>query len=400
MTKTIDHGTSSATISPWRPVSPLPLLFMACALFTTFLLPAVTPAYAAQPVKLGLILAQTGIAAKEDTPAIQAAQLAVEEINASGGLFGHPVELIIIDNKSTPLGAKKATEQAVRQGVIGIIGAFRSSHSLAMVPVIQKAHIPMITPPSTNPDVTAGSDYVFRACFIDSFQGRVMADFAYRDLRVKSSVVLTNITENYSITLAQFFRDYFNRIGGTVLWEGSYNGTAVDFKDILTRVKELQPEAVFIPGYARDSGLIVSQATAMGIKTVFLGGDAWDEGIVEYAGRALEGSYYSSHWHPDVPYAANDHLKKAFGKRFGNAHIDNMRIPLTYDAVLLFADAVKRSGSLKPSKIRDAIAQTKDFKGASGNITFDKDRNPLGKEASIMKFDDGSWRYYKSFSSP
>ncbi|HQI82390.1 MAG TPA: ABC transporter substrate-binding protein [Deltaproteobacteria bacterium] len=385
------------TLHRTRTLRLLSVLPLVCALI---LAAAGEQARAAHPVKLALIIAETGIAAKEEIPAIQAARLAVEEINASGGLLGHPVTLVVIDNKSTPLGAKKAAEEAVKQGVIGVVGAFRSSHSLAMVPVVQKAGVPMITPPATNPDVTAGSDYVFRACFIDSFQGRVMAELAYRDLGLKTAVALTNITENYSITLTRFFREHFERVGGTFLWEGSYPGTATDFRDILGRVKDLHPDAVFIPGYARDSGLIISQARAMGIDPVFLGGDAWDQGIVEYAGRALEGSYYSSHWHHDVPFAANEHLKKAFRRKFGNAQIDNMRIPLTYDAVMLFADAARRSASLAPRDIRAALAQTKDFKGATGSITFDRDGNPVGKEASIMRFNDGAWRYYKSFSSP
>ncbi len=380
-----------------RAMRHLTVLLAACTLIQAA---AGEQAHAAHPVKLALIIAQTGIAAKEEVPAIQAARLAVEEINASGGLLGHPVTLVVIDNMSTPLGSKKAAEAAVKQGVIGVIGAFRSSHSLAMVPVVQKAGVPMITPPSTSPGVTAGSDYVFRACFIDSFQGRVMAEFAHRDLGLKTAVVLTNITEDYSITLSRFFREHFERGGGTVLWEGSYPGTATDFRDILGRAKELHPDAVFIPGYARDSGLIINQARAMGIDSVFLGGDAWDQGIVEYAGRALEGSYYSSHWHRDVPFPASEHLKKSFRKKYGNAQIDNMRIPLTYDAILLFADAARRSASLTPREIRAALAKTKGFKGATGSITFDGTGDPLGKEVSIMRFNDGAWRYYKSFSPP
>jgi branched-chain amino acid transport system substrate-binding protein len=354
------------------------------------------PVMAQGPVKLALILAKTGIAAQDDIVAIDAARLAVEEINVHGGLLGHTIELLILDNTSTPIGAKMATEQAVKLGVIGMIGSFRSSHSLAMVPVVQKAKIPMITPSSTNPEVTLGSDYVFRACFIDSFQGLIMAEYAYKYLNARKAVILTNANEIYSITLARFFKSNFTMKGGNVLAEEQYPGTSVDFTKILSRVKELRPDVIFIPGYSRDSGLLVNQAVKMGIVSVFLGGDAWDAGISQYAGKAIEGAYQSNHWHSDVPFERNLHLKAAYQKKYGMKITENMRIPLTYDSVYLFADAVKRAGSLSPAKIRDALSRTRDFKGATGTITFDQNRNPVGKEACILKFINGSWTYLKS----
>jgi branched-chain amino acid transport system substrate-binding protein len=348
------------------------------------------------PVKLALILARTGIASQDDIVAIDAARLAVEEINDHGGLLGHPVDLLILDNMSTPIGAKMATEKAVKLGVIGIIGSFRSSHALAMVPVVQKAKIPMISPSSTNPDVTIGSEYVFRACFIDSFQGLIMAEYAYKYLKARKAVILTNANEIYSITLARFFKTSFTMKGGNVLAEEQYPGTAVDFNKILSTVKQLRPDVIFIPGYSRDSGLLINQAVKMGIDSVFLGGDAWDAGISQYAGKAIEGAYQSNHWHSDVPYERNLHLLAAYQKKYGMKIMENMRIPLTYDSIFLFADAVKRAGSLRTEKIRDALSRTRDFKGATGTITFDQNRNPVGKEACILKFRNGSWIYLKS----
>ncbi len=356
----------------------------------------VIPVKAQGPVKLALIISKTGIAAQDDMVAIDAALLAVEEINVQGGLLGHPIELIVLDNTSTPIGAKIAAEQAVKLGSIGIIGSFRSSHSLAMVPVVQKAKIPMITPSSTNPDVTLGSDCVFRACFIDSFQGLIMAEYAYKYLNARNAVILTNANEIYSITLARFFKASFTMKGGTVFAEDQYPGTSVDFTKILSRVKELRPDVIFIPGYSRDSGLLINQSVKMGINSVFLGGDAWDVGISQYAGKAMEGAYQSNHWHSDVPFERNLHLKMAYEKKYGVKIIENMRIPLTYDSVYLFADAVKRAGSLRTEKIRDALSKTKDFKGATGTITFDQNRNPVGKEACILKFKNGAWTYLKS----
>jgi branched-chain amino acid transport system substrate-binding protein len=367
-----------------------------CVLLIMNLPSAAFPSNAQDSVKLALILAKTGIAAQDDTAAIDAARLAIEEINTRGGLLGHTVELLILDNVSTPIGAKMAAEKAVKLGVIGIIGSFRSSHSLAMVPVVQKAKIPMITPSSTNPDVTLGKEYVFRACFIDSFQGLIMAEYAYKYLHARKAVILTNANEIYSITLAQYFKSSFTMKGGNVLAEEQYPGTAVDFTKILSRVKQLRPDVLFIPGYSRDSGLLINQAVKMGIVAVFLGGDAWDVGISQYAGKAIEGAYQSNHWHSDVPFERNLHLKTAYLKKYGLKIIENMRIPLTYDSVYLFADAAKRAGSLNPEKIRDALSRTRDFKGATGTITFDQNRNPIGKEACILRFNNGSWTYLKS----
>lgn len=371
-------------------------VIIVCATLILGLVFFASPLKAQGPVKLALIISKTGIAAQDDMVAIDAAQLAVEEINIQGGLLGHPIELIVLDNTSTPIGAKIAAEQAVKLGAVGMIGSFRSSHSLAMAPVVQKAKIPMITPSSTNPDVTLRSDYVFRACFIDSFQGLIMAEYAYKYLNARNAVILTNANEIYSITLARFFKSSFTMKGGKVLAEEQYPGTSVDFTKVLSKVNKLRPDVIFIPGYSRDSGLLVNQAVKMGIDSVFLGGDAWDVGISQYAGKAIEGAYQSNHWHSDVPFERNLHLKTAYEKKYGKKIIENMRIPLTYDSVYLFADAVKRAGSLSTEKIRDALSRTRDFAGATGTITFDQNRNPIGKEACILKFKNGVWTYLKS----
>jgi branched-chain amino acid transport system substrate-binding protein len=354
---------------------------------------------AAEPVKLAIILAQTGIGADENLPALKTARMAVEEINGSGGFLGRSVELVVVDNASTPLGSRKAAEYAVSQGVIGVIGPFRSSNCLAMASVIREARIPMVTPSATNPEVTQGNEFIFRACFTDESQGKAMAAFARRDLGAGSSVVLTNMTENYCITLAHYFVSNFREMGGKVLWEGAYQGNAVDFKGALAPLKALKPDVVFIPGYPRDSGLLISQAVSAGIHTVFLGADAWDMGVDQYAGASLEGAYHSDQWHADAPNARNRALKALYQKKYGNDGFNSMQIPLTYDSVMLFGDAVKRANSLNPEKIRLALQQTKGFKGAAGSITFDKNRNPIGKNVIIMKFQNGTWRYFKSIGS-
>lgn len=352
----------------------------------------------ASEVKLALILARTGIGADENLPAQMTAELAVAELNAAGGLLGQHIQLVLVDNASTPLGSKKAAEFAVSQGVIGVIGAFRSSHCLAMVPVIRGAGIPMITPCATNPEITLGGESIFRACFTDEFQGRAMARFARRDLGSASAMVLSNMTENYSVGLGRTFAASFAAMGGKVLGEGDYQGNAVDFSPILVSLKRLQPEVVFLPGYPRDSGLLISQAVNAGIRTVFLGADAWDvgAGVDPFAGAALEGAYHSTQWYADAPSARNRALRALYRKRYGPDSFSSMQIPLTYDSVMLFADAVRRANSLKPERITRALQATRGFQGATGSITFDANRNPTGRDVVILKFQNGAWRYCKS----
>jgi branched-chain amino acid transport system substrate-binding protein len=353
---------------------------------------------AADSVKLAIVVAKTGIGADENLPALKATELAVEEINRAGGLLGNSIELVEADTASTPLGAKKAAEYVVQQGVIGVIGAFRSSHCLAMSPVIAAARIPMITPTATNPEVTLGNEFLFRVCCTDEFQGKAAASFAAKNLRASRAVVLANASETYCTALAGYFVTDFTAMGGKVVWTGEYQGNATDFKALLETMKTYNPEVVFLPGYAHDSGLLINQAVGSGIRTVFLGADAWDWGVDQFAGPALEGAFHSTHWYADSALPGNVKLKAKFQKSYGPNGYNDMQIPLTYDAIMLFADAVKRAGTLNPDKIRAALQQTKAFKGAAGSITFDRNRNPVGKDVILMRFQNGAWRYYKSIS--
>lgn len=351
-----------------------------------------------RPVKIALILAETGIAAKDNEPSIRAAALAIEEINAQGGLLGHPVQMIHLDNQSTPIGSKRAAEKALEHDVTAVIGAIWSSHSLPMAEVLQRARVPMITPTSSHPYVTLAGNYIFRVCFSDAFQGRAVARFALKDLDARTAVVLKNINEEYSVTLAKYFEKTFTLGDGKILASYGYKGTAMDFSEWLSEVKKRQPKVVFIPGYSRDSGLAVKQAVRMGIETTFLGGDGWDGSIFKYARNALEGSYYSTHWHPEVPFPRSRHLLKIYRAKYGEDKIADSRIPLTYDAVMVLAEAVRRAGSSNRHTIRNAIAATGEYKGATGNILFDENGDPLNKETIFLKFEKGSIKFIKSVS--
>jgi len=351
------------------------------------------PAIAAEQVKIGAVFSETGIAAIHNAPLIEMVKLAAEEINNEGGLLGNSVRLIMLDNKSTPIGSKLAAEEAVRLGVAAVIGAHWSSHSLVLAPILQKTGIPMISPGSTNPKVTQIGNYIFRVCFIDSFQGQAMARFAYADLGARKAVVLKNIDEEYSIKLAEYFMNAFKQIGGKVLLDGSYRGKAVDFSAVLEKTAKLAPDVVYVPGYTRDSGLLIKQAVSLGVKATFLGGDAWDE-IYKYAGEAIDGSYHSAPWHPDVPFPSSIHLKKIYRNKY-DMQIENMSAPLAYDAFMVLASAIKRAGTLNGDRLREAIAETRGFQATTGIISFDENGDPLDKEVIIIKLDKGRPVYYK-----
>lgn len=355
---------------------------------------ALSGAARADHVRIAAVFSQTGIAAAHNEPLISMVQLAVEDINRAGGVDRHPIQLILLDNQSTPIGATIAAEEAVRLGVAAVVGAHWSSHSLAMAPILQEAGIPMISPGSTNPAVTKTGNYVFRACFLDSFQGMAMARFAFHDLHARSAAVVRNIDEDYSIMLAEFFKDSFLKLGGKVLKDTEYRGKAVDFSGIIHALVKLRPDVVYLPGYTRDSGLFIKQARAMGVASVFLGGDAWDE-IENYAGNAVEGSYQSAPWHPAVPFAKSRYLQKLYRMKFHTA-IGNMSAPLAFDAVHLLANAINHAGSVRPTDIRDALAATREFQGATGIITFDANGDPINKDVIIIRFRDGSRIYHKS----
>jgi len=380
---------------PAKPICNLRLWSVAAltaAVLTASACPASPP-----PVKIAAVVPLTGQASAFGTAALKGARVAESEINAAGGVMGRHLVLVPIDNRSTPLTAKQAAESAVKRGVMGVVGAVWSTHSLAVAPVLQKAGIPMISPGSTAPEVTRVGNFIFRTCYTDDFQGKLMADFAHRSLKGRRAAVFININETYSQTLAKYFMDAFIKNEGTMITQAGYKSTAVDFKAILAPLVQSPPDVVFVPGYTRDSGLLIRQANGMGIRTTFLGGDAWEGAISSIAGEtALEGSYFSTHWHPSVPYPRSRQFIARYVAAHGKEDISPFSA-LAYDALWLFAEAARAAGSADPQQVRDALAEITGFEGATGAILFDANGDPLRKGASIMKFNGGSWVFYKAF---
>ena len=346
----------------------------------------------AETIKVAAIFAKTGNAASDNSYSLDGVKFAIQELNKQGGVIGKKLELLEFDNKSSALGSKIAAKKAVESGVVIIFGASWSSHSLAMAPVCQEAKIPMISPYSTNPDVTLVGDYIFRMCFINSFQGKVMAKFAFQNLKAKSAGVLINANSKFSESLAKYFIKNYQSQGGEILFTTTYLEQSADFNDIINKIKIFKPQVIFLPDHENDSGHIIKQVRENKIFTTFISGDGWDNTMYKSVGTVIEGNFFSGHWHRDNNSAENRKFVKNYTKYSNNFDSGNA---LSYDSVSLFADAVRRAGSLNPTKIRDAIADTKNFKGVTGNISFDKNGDPV-KSVIILKFDKGTSVFVKS----
>ena len=368
------------------------LLVFLCLAFLLFLVEVTV----AQPIKIAAIFAKTGVAAKDNAPNLQGVSFAVEEINSQGGLLGRQLVVIELDNRSSLIDSKRAALKAVELDVAAVIGAAWSSHSLVIAPVLQQKKIPMISPISTNPKVTLVGKYIFRVCFTDPFQGKVMAQFAHRDLKARTAIILTNVSSDFSMGLAEFFEKSFIKSGGKVLLEGEYKEKAVDFSAILKKIRTLQPDVVFVPGYIQDSAFLIKQAREMEIRSIFLGGDGWSGNqMYRYGGKAIEGSYYSQHWHSNVPFPTSRQLLANYHSEYGEKILPGF-LPSAYDAVMVLADAIRRAQSLDHKKVRDTLAATKNFQGATGTITFDENGDPVNKDAVILKFENGTSVFVKT----
>ena len=347
---------------------------------------------AEEKIKIASIYSFSGVAAQTNAPSIKGVRHGVQEVNSSGGLLGKRIELIEFDNKSTPIGSKVAADMAVKANVSAIIGAAYSSHTLAIAKVAQANNIPMITNVSTNTNITRIGEYIFRACYSDSFQGEVMAAFCKEELKVSTVVIFVDITSDYSMQLSNEFQRSFEKRGGRILAKLSYKQKERSSRHLVLQAKKMNPDALFIPGYD-ESALIIKDALNAGIKATPLGGDGWgDQAFFNKGGAALKRGYYCTHWAEEV---GNNISRRYIKKYKKNEEIQASEV-LAYDAVLLLAEAINRAGSTDGGKIRDALAKTKGFKGVTGTITFNGKRDPI-KNAVIMKITDGRGYYFKSY---
>lgn len=343
-------------------------------------------------ILVGEVGSMTGPEATFGISTHQGIELAFSEINNSGGIKGKTLKLISLDDQGKADEAATAVTKLITQEqVSAILGEVASSRSLAMAPIVQSYKIPMISPSSTNPKVTEQGDYIFRVCFIDPFQGQVMAKFARNNLKLDKVAVIRDVKNDYSIGLSNYFIEEFKQLGGKIVADQSYSGGDTDFKAQLTSVKSNNPQALFVPGYYTDVGLLARQAKEIGITVPLLGGDGWDSPkLTEIAGDSLNGSYFSNHYSPQDQSPHIQDFIRRFKEKYGV--IPDGMAAMGYDAAMVLADSMKRAEGSSSAELRDAIAATKDYQGVTGKITIDENRNAV-KSAVVLKIVDGQQEY-------
>jgi branched-chain amino acid transport system substrate-binding protein len=323
--------------------------------------------------------------------------MAIEEANAAGGVKGKKLAVRVYDDQSKPEEAASAVTRLITQDhVAAILGEVASSNSLAMAPKAQEAHVPMVSPSSTNPKVTEVGDYIFRVCFIDPFQGYVMAKYSHDDLKFTRVAILTDKKSAYSEGLTEVYQRKFTEMGGTIVGVEAYAKGDTDFRAQLTVIKKLKAEGLYVPGYYQDVAIIAEQAKELGLKVTMMGGDGWDsDKLFELGGSAVEGSYVSNHYSADDPSPRVQDFIARYKAKFGN--VPDSLSALGYDSARVVIEAMKRAADGTGPALRDAIAQTKDFPGVAGTITLDEKRNPV-KPAVVLKVDGGKFKYQSTVS--
>lgn len=348
------------------------------------------------PIKVGQYAALSGKEAAFGTAAHKGVILAFEEANAAGGVLGRKVELVTEDNQSKPGESATIAKKFVsRDKVIAVLGGNPSSNSLEAAPVLQNAKVPMIAISSTNPRVTEVGNYIFRVCFIDPFQGAVLAKFARETLHARRAALLTSVNNAYSVGISKVFREKFTAAGGEIVAEQKHSEGDKDFRAQLTAIKAAGAEVIFHSSNYTEGALICIQARQLGFTGPIFGGDAWEAPqLIEIGGAAVEGTYYSTHASPESTAPEVRNFVKKFRARWDGETPDSIAA-LGYDAAQLLFDALQRAGTTEGAKLRDAIAATSKFPGVTGSITIDKDRNAT-KSAVILTVKNGKFAFVET----
>lgn len=347
---------------------------------------------ATSDIVIGHYGSMTGNTAHFGQDTDKAARLAAEQINAAGGVIGRKLKIVTLDTRGDGAEAANAVTRLIDvEKSTAILGEVASSLSLQGGPIAQRRKIPMVSPSSTNPKVTQVGDYIFRVCYIDPFQGKVMATFAREHLKLDKVAILKDVKNDYSKGLAEAFQKSFLAAGGTIAAEQSYAAGDTDFSAQVTAIKSSGAQAIWVPGYYSEVGAIARTASRLGVKIPLLGGDGWDApDLFSIGGDALNGSYFSNHFALDQASPKAQKFVADFTAKYGQAPTGLGA--LGYDGVLVIADAIKRANSAEPSKIRDALAATKDLEAVTGTLTMDKDRNPE-KSVVVLKIDGGKAKF-------
>ena len=339
-------------------------------------------------VRVGVFMSLTGSTANFGISSVNGIKLATDEVNAAGGINGKQIELLVEDDRSDASEAATIVTKFVTQDQVhAVLGEVASSRSIAAAPIAQNAKVPMLTPSSTNPEVTKKGDFIFRSCFIDPVQGAAIAQFAAKSLGAKTAAIMVDRKNDYSTGLEKVINETFTKMGGQIVATQSYQEGDQDFNAQLTSLKGSNPQVIFIPGYYNDVGLIAKQARDKGITVPLIGGDGWDSAqLYQIGGTALNGSYFTNHY---SPYDTDPKVQKFvndYKSRYNT--VPDALAATAYDAARIMFDAIKRSKSLSGTDIRDALAATKEFPGVTGTVTFNEHRDAV-KPIVMIEIKDG-----------
>jgi branched-chain amino acid transport system substrate-binding protein len=346
-------------------------------------------------IPVGAFLSLSGSDSTFGTDTRQGIELAVQEVNAAGGIKGKKVKVQYEDDKSTTQEASQKVRQLIdRDKVVAILGEVASSRSLAGGLIANTSHVPMVTPSSTAVEVTKDREWVFRTCFTDDQQGEVAARFVKGDLKKNKVGIFYAAQDTYSSGLARSFRDEFKKLGGQVVVDKGYQKGETNFTTYLNELEAARPEIIFVPNYYNDMVLIARQAKQVGIPgDHFVGGDGWDSSdLIEGAATELEGAYFTNHYAPDVPWPNSKKFVEAYKAKYKGQDPSSLAAQ-GYDAARLLFDAIGRATEVKPDAVRKALAETKNFQGATGTLTIDKDRN-ANKPIVVVQIRDKKFKYF------
>lgn len=352
------------------------------------------------PIKVGAYLSMTGAQATFGKTTEAGIKLAVQQKNAAGGIMGRQVQLIVYDNQGkTQETGTVVTRLITNDKVVAVLGEVASTQSLAAAPICQSNGVPMISPSSTNPKVTQVGDMIFRVCFIDPDQGYAGARFAVDTLKAGKAAILYDQKQAYSTGLATNFKEWFVKLGGQIATEQAYAGGSTDFAAQINTIKQAAPDVIYVPGYYTDVGTIAKQMRERGVTAPLLGGDGWESPeLAKIGGQAIEGAYFSNHYDPRDQRPESIEFVRMYKEAYGED--PGALAALGYDSAVILFDAIERAdGSTKGKDLAAALAATKGFKGVTGTITMDANRN-ASKPMVIVQVKDGAYQFVSTINPP
>ena len=354
------------------------------------LIGVVGPFQTGAAIKIGEVDPLSGGVSQFGIGCHQGIVLALDQINAAGGVLGQQIELVTEDDQSKPGQSGTAVRKLITQDkVVALLGDATSSATLESAPIAQANKIPMITPSATNPRITQVGDFVFRVCFLDELQGRVIARFARQKLNAAKIFTLIDVKQDYSVDLEKFFKDEFTKLGGSIVGEQSYSSGDTVFRAQLTAIRGLHPDAIYVPGYYQEVALIVKEGRQIGLTMPFLGCDGWaNQALIAIGGKAMDGCYFTNHFSPEDQSPIVKEFVGKYREKYGS--VPDTFAALGYDAASILCDSIKRAASSDSLQIRDALAKTAGFEGVTGVISLDANRN-AAKPVLVIAIRDGKF---------